>query len=713
MKEPGRRFDLVLRLVSSGAAVTSLAGMALGGSLELVALLLAGAAVVAYLLGQRPPLGPRGWVLVQLLFIGWLAFAGIALRVHVLVLFGWLLLFVQGHRLLTRSGPKDEVYVVYIGFGQMLLASILTIEAAFFPLFVAFAVLASWSLLLARLAVTAEGGDTQGLAGVRGELDRLVRWPYLLGATAAGLGLVAGSLVIFFVLPRLQAGGLGGGLLPPVPTSGFSDRVRLGSLGTMQLSDEPVFRARFHGPSGAPAPAPTVVWKGLALDHFDGRTWSLSDPTRQEIVSTVREGGLGPPKAKDWTLRIDVETEPIDTRALFTVDRLVGLYGDFRGLEAAVTDGYALPGLPRRVKYVQYVDPLRLDPERLRQVDLDALGAEDRQRYTQLPEGLDPRITTLARSWTVGAASPLDEALLVRQHLSSEFRYDLDQAAGAYPDPLAAFLFELQEGHCEYFATGMAVLLRTRGIPARVVNGFLGGEWNPVGGYLLVRQRHAHSWVEVLFPGEGWRAFDPTPSGSNQGPQAELSWFGALLAWTDVGRVAWNDVMLDYGMERQSEGFRTGLGWFARLAPRSADDSPPDPSTGLPTLRVPRWAPWAALGALGLLLPLLRRAKAGAIPRSTARLLVRVSALVLLWEDDARRRGLPGPNPQTPLAWARWAAQQDPAWRDAPTLIDRWYAVRWGQATDPPLSRDLRRLPRRRSSSPQRQGVSAPKSTGQ
>src|SRR5699024_1231471 len=89
-----------------------------------------------------------------------------------------------------------------------------------------------------------------------------------------------------------------------------------------------------------------------------------------------------------------------------------------------------------------------------------------------------------------------------------QYTLDLPKTTG---EPVEDFLFNTQRGHCEYFASSAVLMLRSIGVPARMVNGFLGGTWNDVGDYLTVRQGDAHAWVEVFVPKLGWIPFDPTP----------------------------------------------------------------------------------------------------------------------------------------------------------------------------------------------------------
>jgi hypothetical protein len=114
-------------------------------------------------------------------------------------------------------------------------------------------------------------------------------------------------------------------------------------------------------------------------------------------------------------------------------------------------------------------------------------------------------------------------------------------------DPLPHFLFETRAGHCEYFASSLAVMLRTLGIPTREVNGFLPGEYNDLGEDYIVRASDAHSWVEVYFPGNGWITFDPTPPG----PEADSGLFSRLANYLDWFELSWNEWIINYDFAHQ------------------------------------------------------------------------------------------------------------------------------------------------------------------
>jgi hypothetical protein len=169
------------------------------------------------------------------------------------------------------------------------------------------------------------------------------------------------------------------------------------------------------------------------------------------------------------------------------------------------------------------------------------------ETYLQLPPDLDPRIGDLARSLTKNAKSPYDKAFTIENHLQTHYSYTLDLVGKPGKSPLSHFLFETRAGHCEYFASAMAVMLRTIGIPSREVNGFLPGEYNDLAGDYIVRASDAHSWVEVYFPGNGWVVFDPTPAG----PAVSTGFFNRASLILDWIQLSWYEWVISYDFAHQ------------------------------------------------------------------------------------------------------------------------------------------------------------------
>jgi hypothetical protein len=191
------------------------------------------------------------------------------------------------------------------------------------------------------------------------------------------------------------------------------------------------------------------------------------------------------------------------------------------------------------------------------------------ERYLQLP-ALPPAIPALARQVAAGSVDPAEIASRVESFLRGQFRYTLDLERVSQLDPLQEFLFVRRAGHCEYFAASMAVMLRSLGVPARVVNGFQRGEWNPYGQYYMVRYSDAHSWVEAYLAGVGWVSFDPTPRATVNG----LAGRTPMLLYLDSLRLQWHRYVVNWSLRdqiRAVQSVQLGLaslrGFSARLDP--------------------------------------------------------------------------------------------------------------------------------------------------
>lgn len=184
-------------------------------------------------------------------------------------------------------------------------------------------------------------------------------------------------------------------------------------------------------------------------------------------------------------------------------------------------------------------------PPQLRAASSD-YSERDRNLYLQLPAEIDPRIRELALQVTANAPTPYDKAVAIEAYLKTQFAYTLDPGITS-ADPLAEFLFERRAGFCEYFASAMAVMLRTLDIPSRYVTGFLPGEYNDVGEDYIVRASDAHSWVEVFFPGYGWIPFDPTPAST----AASRGLFGRIGLYWDWLELMWVDWVVNYNASQQ------------------------------------------------------------------------------------------------------------------------------------------------------------------
>ena len=455
-----------------------------------------------------------------------------------------MLFFYTALRLVTAQTSRDYFYLGVLAFLHLMAASMFVGGISYLAvllLFLIFSILTYTAFEIRRgcqsAAVIIEDANR-----ARGKL-LWVRLATLSMALSGGI--LALSFVLFLVIPRT----LVSSSVSPLRGNyavGFSEQVNLGNTGSVQLDHTPVMRIK----ESSGATLEKLKWRGLALRHFSGTRWS--NPSSRAVIVEPNKGHylLPAPSRRNGRgrrIRYQVTLEPMAVSALFLAGHPEQISGSFRRLRVTDTDSYQVPRSryqPLRYQALSWV-PDELPQQAANVAEL--FTRQFRRKYLQLPK-LDPRVAPLARRITGGEQSPLRQAGLIEQHLLRRFGYTLNLPDTKAGDPLAHFLFERREGHCEYFASAMTVMLRTLGIPARLVNGFLGGLYNPLSGEQVIRSSDAHSWVEAYIPGHGWLSFDPTPPS----PYAGMG-FWAMQFWMywDVLDSSWGTWVLDYDRNRQ------------------------------------------------------------------------------------------------------------------------------------------------------------------
>jgi len=443
-----------------------------------------------------------------------------------------LIVFLAVVKLLQVKKDRDWVFLYLISFFEVLLAAGLSFSPTFLAsltlyllcglsTIIAFeiqksrrAIAPSETLLLVPPDSRIFKNSARRKAKGNAEAHRLP-----LVAVGLLLLIIVLAVPLFLVAPRSGAAALirgGGGLTNFI---GFSDSVTLGEIGTLKRDNAVVMRVRVEDQQ----PGAQLRWRGVALDEFTGLGWKKSNELRRN-----EKNADGPGLFRIGTIttevlnRLTTQTvflEPIESPVLFLAYRPIAIQGSF--LKIWFDDEGAVQTRRReseRVMYKARSDMTQPDPAVLRndtRQDPANFG-----RYQQLPPALDPRIRARANAIVANAQARnrYDEAKAIESQLQQDYGYSLEMKAGG-PDPLADFLFNVKTGHCEYFSTALAVMLRTRGIPARVVNGFLPGEYNDAADAYTVRQSDAHSWVEVYFPEtNSWVTFDATPMAGRTEP---------------------------------------------------------------------------------------------------------------------------------------------------------------------------------------------------
>jgi transglutaminase-like putative cysteine protease len=372
------------------------------------------------------------------------------------------------------------------------------------------------------------------------------------------LMILVGAAAVFFLLPRMSAGYLGGYSFGTDLSTGFIDRVQLGRIGQIQQSNAVVMHIQINGDKRGQY---ALHWRGVALASFDGKNWS--NPRQHFEMHREPDGafslpifsqGVAPaygarrqaaPGTVPHLIHYRVLLEPIGTNVFFLAPWGRRVIGAYRALEVDAGGAvYDLDG--QRAVSVYEADSDIASPS---PVQLQSAGSSLPQfvsAYLQLP-ALDPRIPRLAAQISGSASNNYDKTVAVETYLKTHYGYTLQLLRSPVADPLANFLFERKQGHCEYFASSMAVMLRTLHIPSRIVNGFRSDEFNDVTGNYVVRAKNAHSWVEAYFPGYGWITFDPTPGGEIGTPEG---WDRAML-YLDAAESFWREWVISYDFSHQ------------------------------------------------------------------------------------------------------------------------------------------------------------------
>lgn len=469
-----------------------------------------------------------------------------------------LIVFLSIVKLLQLKRDRDWVFLYLISFFEVLLAAGLSFSPVFLGTLTLY-LLCTLSTIIAfeiqkskRTLATTETRllvppDSRIFKSTRRRNTEAYRLPLVAVVLLALIFFLA--LPLFLVAPRSGSAMLsrsGGGLTHLI---GFSESVNLGELGELKRDNGVVMHVRLENNT----PTASLRWRGVALDEYTGHGWRKSAEARRINPKTSYKGffQLGPAEPGS---RLSTQTfflEPMGSSVLFAAPRLVAVQGDFPELQVDAEGSMQIRGHEyERVIYKALSDTTDSNATAL-QADVQPYPAAV-NRYLQKPKSLDPRIDALGNAIVVNAhaRSRYDQAKAIEKHLQQEYGYSLAMKAKG-PDPLADFLFNVRTGHCEYFSTAMAVLLRTRGIPTRIVNGFLPGEYNDAAGAYTVKQSDAHSWVEVYFPeSQQWVTFDPTPAAGRQEPVSS-GLVSQLGKYAEALELLWFQYVVGYDKQEQ------------------------------------------------------------------------------------------------------------------------------------------------------------------
>jgi len=482
--------------------------------------------------GLRFVFGAVTALLVVAVLLSFRTLNGLAAGTALLVLMGAL-------KLLESRGRRDDGIVIGVSLFLLLAAALAGQSLARLPLYL----LLIWGACAAMMVVAHPGVELPARAALR-----------LSARTLAMAAPLAVACFLFF--PRLgtQFWGLPGG---GGAQTGLSDEMSPGAIDKLVADYEPAFRVRFEG---AVPPPEERYWRGPVLNSFDGYTW------RRDRRVFYR---YDQPELLGDAFRYRITMEPTNRRWLFALDMV----------DASPMLGVAL-SYDRQLTRMEPVNQvLTYDASsHLRTRAARPLSRAARAMETALPEGPNPRARALARQLRATATDDADFSRVVLDwFVSQKFEYTFEPEPTSI-DSVDSVLFDTRRGFCGHFASAYATLMRASGIPARVVTGYLGGEWNPFGHFLIVRQSDAHAWTEIWLDGRGWTRVDPTAvvepgrlrlgaysvMSSDSEPLSVAVWrtpfIMALSQYWEGANQWWRENVLDFNLRAQL-GFLRTLGF--------------------------------------------------------------------------------------------------------------------------------------------------------
>ena len=568
------------------------------------------------------------------------------------------LLIIQLIWLTQERTSRNYGWMCLLSLLQMMLAGVLSVDLVFGVCLAIFLATGVLTLLLFNLRCELERNDPLGSARAR---TAQIGGRLILSAAMVAIVELVLAVIVFMYFPRF---GLQILQLRPVQKgpalSGFSDRVHLGDLARILDNPEVVMSVRLLR-RGVPVRASGIplLWRGISLDTYDGSIWSTRDYINDRTRSALPYPDSPPAPDRERDVVQEIALEPVNSRVLFHLDRLIEIRSNTPNLEDIRVHRLSLTyssagGGAVSLRYIVRSRLPKWPLAILRQPAAHPAGEYDQTgRFTQLPPSLlpspGPRVHALAAALVDavpdeprcararGTAQAIVDGLarrggdvavmrlarralaeLPREPACRQARHLAEQVLAELPpghpqsrvgklaeeivhdippahvydrvkrieahlrttyaysrsfgrvtpgvDPVEDFLFNKKRGHCEHFAAAMVVLLRSLGIPSRMVTGFKGGEWNEYGDFYIIRQRDAHAWVEVRLPVTTpfWVSFDPTPP-DEAAPTQGHGWFARLTRRLAYLRLSWNTYIVNYSSQDQQKLARAVTGFLSRL----------------------------------------------------------------------------------------------------------------------------------------------------
>jgi protein-glutamine gamma-glutamyltransferase len=417
-------------------------------------------------------------------------------------------------KLVEEKKPRDYLQVYLLAVFLLTGSALLSVDMQFLLMLVMLAFLLPVSVVLLTFH-----SQQSGMTLTSRDLGSIVSRALLIAIASLPV-----MVLLFVILPRTSFPMLN--ILSRGGVTGFTDTVRLGAISDIQENNAVILRveADIIDPS-------MLYWRGIVLDHFDGISWKSLNREHQTREKSAISGN-----------RVSqvIYLEPYGNNYLFALDKPAFVY------------------LRNATIWKDLTMTTRQNIEKLTKYSALSVVSNtfipdgiDKATYLQLPDRDFSRIEALVKKLFYGKSKEAAVNAILRYLKNGGFSYSLKNLP-VTGNPVEDFLFIYKYGNCEYFASSMAVMLRLGGIPARLVGGYLGGQYNDYGRYYLVTQNMAHVWVEAYIDGKGWIRVDPTPGTS--GSPANIgqgSFLQNARLYIDLINYYWNVMVIDYDFDKQ------------------------------------------------------------------------------------------------------------------------------------------------------------------
>ena len=474
------------------------------------------------------------------------------------------LVYLQLVKMFLPKCVEDDWFLFLLGLMQVLVGAFGSQSDQVGMAMAVWALLALWVLSLFALhresirfrddseamgeSLPAEGDPYSGLLNLAFVISAL-----RVTATTVALG-----GVIFLAMPRRTSMARGQtGISVPRHLTGFDEEVKLGQLGEILENDNVVMSIELYDDErNRIAPPPEPLWRGVTMMNYDNGRWH-----RQRIDVASFPSSTARRRTSRQIILQHIRLEPTDSPVLFGLRPMLDASSSMRSMpELNLIDGTLLRNDPRSETYDYRV--LSDGDLTLPQPGEELPKARAMVLLVGVPDAIREPLRKIAEREVADIPTdfPLRRARKLEEYLrgSGTFGYSLHLGrTDLRIDPVLDFLANRKVGHCGYFASGLTLLLRSIGIPARMVNGFKGGDWNDIGQVLSVRQKHAHSWVEALIQTDPdhlpvWITFDPTPGAERNEAIASVGGFASNFRQiTDLIRYIWVFYIVGYNTDRQ------------------------------------------------------------------------------------------------------------------------------------------------------------------